>query len=401
MATSRKRADELRAASKLAVDATQRVTRVVEDMHRTIASGPPALGRPLALPARVLTSVVYGWIRGVTGLVGMGVDAALAPLTPLLGESAPSEERAAVVAALNGVIGDYLVETSNPLATEMVFCHEGRELVLRSASLREVFPDTDGRLLVLVHGSGMHEGQWAWRGHDHGAALARELGFSAIYLRYNSGLHISENGRAFAALLEELVAAWPVPVKEISILGHSMGGLVARSACRAAESAGLAWRSRLVRYVSLGTPHHGSPLERAGNIFHSLLGVSSYSAPIARLARLRSAGVTDLRFGNVLDEHWEGKQRFDHEIDTRASLPLPDGVACHAIAASLSRSDAAKPRGDGLVPIPSALGKHERSELGLDFPEANQWIAFETGHLDLLNRPEVYERLRSWFAGTP
>jgi pimeloyl-ACP methyl ester carboxylesterase len=398
MATSRKRADDLRAASKLAVDATQRVTRVVEDMHRTIASGPPILGRPLSLPARVLTSVVYGWIRGVTGLVGMGVDAALAPLTSLLGESEPSAERDAVVAALNGVIGDYLVETGNPLAMEMMFRHAGRELMADPALLQTVFPDTSGRLLVLVHGSGMHERQWKWVDHDHGEVLAHDLGFSPLYLRYNSGRHISENGRELAGLLEELVAAWPVPVKEIVILGHSMGGLVARSACRAAENAGFAWRSKLIRFVSLGTPHHGSPLERGGNMVQLLLGASSYSEPIARLGRLRSSGVTDLRFGNVLDEHWHGKQRFDHETDTRQPLPLPDGVLCYAIAGSLSQSDAAKPRGDGLVPLPSALGQHERRELCLAFPEEHRWIAFETGHLELLTRREVYERLRSWLA---
>lgn len=394
MATSRKRADDLRAASKLAVDATERVTRVVEDMHRTIASGPPLLGRPLQLPARVLTSLVYGWIRGVTGVVGIGIDAALAPLAPLLGESEPSMERDTVVAALNGVIGDYLVETANPLAIEMVFRREGRALELEPKSLGEAFPDATGKLLVLAHGSSMHDRQWNWKGHDHGAALARDLGVTPVYLRYNSGLHVSENGRAFAQLLEELVNAWPVPIQQLDLLGVSMGGLVSRSACHAAENANHAWRSKLRKLVTLGTPHHGSPIERGGNIIQLLLGVSSYSAPIARLARLRSAGVTDLRYGNVLDEHWRDKERFDHEMDVRRPLPLPEGVSCYAIAASLSKSEVPDPRGDGLVPVASALGRHERSELTLGFPESNQWTVFDTGHLDLLHRPEVYERLR-------
>lgn len=396
MTTSRKRADDLRAASKLAVDATHRVTSVVEDMHRTIASGPPLLGRPLELPARVLTSLVYGWIRGVTGVVGIGIDAALAPLAPLLGESEPSLERDTVVAALNGVIGDYLLETKNPLAMKMVFRRDGRALALEPKALGEAFPEATGRLLVLVHGSSMHERQWKWKGHDHGAALARDLGVTPVYLRYNSGLHVSQNGQAFAELLEELVDAWPVPVRELDLLGVSMGGLVSRSACHAAENAELGWRSKLRKLVTLGTPHHGSPIERGGNIIQLLLGVSSYSSPIARLGRLRSAGVTDLRYGNVLDEHWQDKERFAHAADTRRPLPLPTGVTCYAIAASLSQPDAPNPRGDGLVPVASALGKHERSELALGFPEANQWTVFETGHIDLLHRAEVYERLRDW-----
>jgi hypothetical protein len=189
-----------------------------------------------------------------------------------------------------------------------------------------------------------------------------------------------------------------VPVKELDLLGVSMGGLVSRSACHAAENGNLRWRSKLRKLVTLGTPHHGSPIERGGNIIQLLLGVSSYSAPIARLGRLRSAGVTDLRYGNVLDEHWRDKERFEHELDTRRPLPLPEGVSCYAIAASLSKSGAPNPRGDGLVPVASALGKHERPELALGFPEANQWTVFDTGHIDLLHRAEVYERLRDFLA---
>ena len=127
---ARPHGDDLRGASRLVIEATDRVTAVVEDMHRIIASGPRLLGRPLERPARGITRLVYGSIRSVTRTVGSGIDGALARLAPVLGESVPGPERAAVLAILNGVLGDYLSESGNPLATPMRLCHEGRPLDL-------------------------------------------------------------------------------------------------------------------------------------------------------------------------------------------------------------------------------------------------------------------------------
>jgi pimeloyl-ACP methyl ester carboxylesterase len=394
---TRKHADDLRAASKLLVDATRSVTTAVEQMHHTIASGTPIVGRPFALVAGPLLRIVYGHIRAVTGLVGAGIDLTLAQLEPLLGKSTPGPEREAVLAALNGVLGDYLHATESSLAIPMTFRHRGEVLTIDSTSVREVLPDASGKLLILVHGSSANDLQWNRTGHDHGAALARDYGFTPLYLHYNSGLHISTNGGELAALLERLASAWPVPLEEISILGHSMGGLVARSACLAAEARDLSWRRKLRRLVCLGSPHHGSPLEKGGNWLHVLLGVSAYSTPIQRLARIRSAGVTDMRYGNVLDEHWDGRDRFEHAPDARRNLTLPRGVDCYAIAGTTAKTMAAKLPGDGLVPVDSALGRHKRPDLTLPFPDSHRWIALGTGHLDLLGKPEVYEKLREWF----
>jgi hypothetical protein len=189
-----------------------------------------------------------------------------------------------------------------------------------------------------------------------------------------------------------------VQVGELAILGHSMGGLVARSACHAGELAHHGWRSTLRKLVCLGTPHHGAPLERGGNWFEFLLGANRYSAPLARLGKIRSAGVTDLRWGNVLDEHWHGRDRFTLARDPREKLELPAGVDCYAIAATKAVNAGGKLPGDGLVPVDSALGRHPLPALTLRFPEEHQWIGYGMEHLDLLSSLEVYAMLQRWLS---
>lgn len=396
MSKARNHVQDLRGACRLAIEATKGVTGLVEAMHHAIAGGPAMLGRPLEGATRLLTAPVYGSIRAVADVVGASIDVALSQLEPLVGELPSRPEQEAVLAALNGVLGDYLDETENPLAIEMKFRHDGKRLVLETGALQTALPHAGGKLLVLVHGSSLSDLQWNRRGHDHGAALARDLGYTPIYLHYNSGLHVSTNGRAFAARLEDLVTEWPTPLDELVILAHSMGGLVARSACHYGVLAHYTWPRVLQKLIFLGSPHHGAPLERAGNWVDLLLGLTRYSAPLARLGQIRSAGVTDLRFGNVLDEHWEGRDRFEHGRDRRTALALPAGVECYAISGTTASQPCAKLPSDGLVPVDSALGRCERAELTLGFPDTHQWIAFGTGHLDLLDKPEVYAKIKSW-----
>jgi hypothetical protein len=176
-----------------------------------------------------------------------------------------------------------------------------------------------------------------------------------------------------------------------------MGGLVTRSAIHAATEAGLRWPKKLRTVVFLGTPHQGAPLERGGHWLDVLLTVSPYSAPIARLGKIRSAGITDLRHGSVVDADWAGLDRFGHVRVRRTPVPLPEGVACYAIAATRAlQTTAARLPSDGIVPVQSALGHHDDPAYALRFPPSHQWIAAATGHVDLLGRPEVYEQLRTW-----
>jgi|APLak6261679142_1056127.scaffolds.fasta_scaffold00079_40 pimeloyl-ACP methyl ester carboxylesterase len=380
--------EQLRGASKLAVEATKAVTDLVEEVHHTIGGGPDLLGRPLQEVTKLLSAPTYGAIRGVTKVVGAGLDLALQSLEPMITRA--GAEQGVLLAALNGVLGDYLEETHNPLAIPMELRRGGVALKLDRAALTAQFPAGD-RLLVLVHGSSMDDTQWLRNGHEHGAALAAELGVVPISLRYNTGLHVSENGRRFSVLLDQLVEVWPRPVTSLTLLAHSMGGLVSRSACLEAEANGRAWRSRLTHLITLGTPHHGSPLERGGNWFEELLGVTRYSAPFAKLAKVRSAGVTDLRYGNVLDAHWEGRDRFTKEDDPRGPMALPAGVKCFAVAGTTSAGAAL---GDGLVPVPSALGQHEDPARTLAFTETI--VVPDTTHLELLDSPVVYAQLVRW-----
>jgi len=342
-------------------------------------------------------------VRGVTRAVGGSVDTLLGALAPAIGERAglPSPEREAVLAALNGVLGDHLAKTANPLAIRMALRRGGRALPLQREALAAALPDAGEKLLVLIHGLCMNDLQWRRsNGHDHGEALAAALGFTPVYLHYASGLHVSTNGRALANQLEQLLAQWPRPIARFAIVAHSMGGLVARSALHYGRAAQQHWPDRLDDLACLGTPHHGAPLERAGFGVDMLLSATPYAGPFARLAKLRSAGITDLRHGNVVDEDWVGGDRFEGATDRRQAVPLPTGPRCFAVAGTMAREGDLKDKllGDGLVPVASALGKHRLARRTLKFLPERQRAFEQTNHMQLLSSPEVFEQLRAWLA---
>lgn len=417
---------DLQGLAQLATQATLGVAGLAENVqgnvYRTVASffGPQGQrfvdGTPgsSGVKKRGITGRVYGGIRGVTRLAGAAANAVLSGLAPLTADAASSPRREAVLSALNGVLGDRLLETANPLLIRMRLRHEGVPLRLEADALAQRLPQATGKVLVLVHGLCMNDLQWRAQGaaavQDHGFLLARELGYTAVYLHYNSGLHISDNGLQLAGLLEQLLKAWPQPVEELALLTHSMGGLLARSAVYQAVQANHAWPARLRQLVFLGTPHHGAPLERVGHWVDALLGRRAVTRPFAKIGKIRSAGITDLRHGNVLEADWRQAGRFDSAADVRQVLPLPEGVACYAVAATTVAPGAGpltplrqaldeKIIGDGLVPLDSALGRHDDPRRRLDFAPQNQWIAQGVNHLELLTRPEVGAQLVRWLQG--
>jgi pimeloyl-ACP methyl ester carboxylesterase len=396
-------AADLRGAASLATDAVAGLTSLVEAMHARIASLPPLPGRAAPTPderMRGVTGLVYESVRGVTRVVGGSAEALLgwlgAALTSADLGQPPRAEREAVLAALNGVLGDHLASTDNPLAITMAFRQAGRALELDRLAMRMRLPAATPRLLVLLHGLCTNDLQWQRAGHDHGEALARELGYTPVYLHYNSGLSVSTNGRILVQLMERLYDAWPMPIERLAMVGHSMGGLVARSAIHHAalvQRGALRWPTRVNDLVCLGTPHQGAPLERVGHGIELVLGAAPYAAPLARLAQLRSAGINDLRLGNIVS----GRAG---EPDTpSAPVGLPSGTRCFTVAADLgpeAGSVKGKLLGDGLVPVASALGKHTQPERRLAFAAEAQAVVHDTGHLDLLSSTEVFGLLRRW-----
>jgi len=394
-------AADLHGLSRLAIRGVTETTGLVEHMHYTIARISAPIGRIPAgrIPTgrtRGITGLVYRSIHGVTGLVGGSLDLVFRQLSPEPAQAPASARRDKLVAILNGIIGDHLAATANPLAVPMRLRHHGRPLSPESGELTEVIEKPSNRLLITLHGLCMSDHCWTPQtgeaAIDIPTALASGTDHTRLDLHYNSGRSIAANGRELAALLDQLVAHWPVPVEQITLLGHSMGGLVSRSACHYGVQAGHRWPAQLRRMIFLGTPHHGSPLERAGHGLERVLGISPYSAPFNRLGRIRSAGIIDLRHGRIVDP--------DDIADSQTIRPsMPGHVDLYAIAAATAkRADTriAHRFGDGLVPIDSALGRHPDPDRHLPIPLEHQHTLPATTHTGLLHHPQVLETLQRW-----
>jgi hypothetical protein len=398
------RLSDLRGLAQLSTDATAGVTEIVEGVHHSVLKtmGLNSAEAPRAVPG--IAGLVYKSIYTVNQMLAKGLEVSLGGLENLLGsgDEAPLEtpQRDIVLAALNGVMGDRLVASNSPFAIPMSLRHKNEVMNWESIS---AVPEASAKILLLIHGLCMNDlHRYALYGEqmpDHGTALASKLGYTPFYLHYNSGLHTSQNGRKLATQLEQLLTNWPVPVEEICIVAHSMGGLVSRSACHYARQDNMQWPTHLKDMVFLGTPHHGAPLEKAGNWLDLLLGSTPYSRPFASLGQLRSSGITDLRYGHVVEEDWMGHDRFKYRPDQRHGVPLPEGVACHTVAACMAgkRSTLAdRLVGDGLVPLHSALGQHKDEGQSLKFANDSQWVAHRTNHMELLTNPEVRRQIEAW-----
>ena len=402
------RISDIRGIAQLATQATAGVTRIAEGTHQSVWSTMGVPGGDAPGQTRGITGLVYRTIHGVTRLVGRGVDTVLAGVQPWF-ESAgdagkDTSRREAVIAALNGVMGDRLATDDNPFALPMTLRYRREAMNLQALP---PMPAATGRVLMMIHGLCMSDLQWHARDEggvvDHGEELAAALGYTPVHVRYNSGLHTSENGRELSTRLEQLVAHWPTPVGELSVVAHSMGGLLIRSALYYAEQEALRWPGRLKNIVFLGTPHHGAPLERVGNWVDVILDSTPYTAPFARLGHLRSAGITDLRYGHVVDDDWSGRDRFQRIPDTRQVVPMPGGVACYTVAATTAAERGVLADhliGDGLVPLRSALGQHDDTKRNLEFAEASQWIVYRTNHMGLLSSREVTRKIIRWLKST-
>ncbi|MDA3894749.1 MAG: alpha/beta hydrolase [Desulfobacteraceae bacterium] len=391
--TNIKNVSDLRGTGSLMISAIIGATKIIEDLHHTILN---LAGKLSVLHlTKGITEPIYRNIHAVCKYFdGGGIDTVLNKVVPLFVKKVSVRET--VLSILNGVLGDYLAASNNPLTISMQLRRNGEPLSMDDKLFSNL--ESGSKLALMIHGACMNDLHWNKRGHDHGADLARDMGYIPIYLYYNTGLHISENGKLLSNLMETFINKLPQPI-EIVIIAHSMGGFVSRSACHYGKLDGHTWLNYLRKLVFLGTPHHGSPLERWGNRIDLLLEKSPYSIPFSRLGKIRSAGVTDLRYGNLLDNDWKGRDRFKKSGDIRVSVPLPDGVQCYTMAVTIVRKSnniGDNFIGDGLVTLNSALGCHENTDLKLLFPENHQWIGRNMNHMDFLNQSEVYETIKRW-----
>jgi len=395
----------IQGGTRLVFDTVEGITNTVERMHESIAGTPFTLAPALLRPTRAhgpIAAAVYTIIRAINGGLRTGVDSSFALLPPTLRQAGGSAAETRVVAALNGVFGDHLEATGNTLATPMSLRAYGRTLELETVALAQALPEASGHIVVLVHGLSLSDLSWSRKGRPSiGDRLRDELAYTPLYLRYNTGRHISSNGQQFAQLLQQLYKAWPVPVESVSLVGHSMGGLVIRSASCYAQREQMPWLQLLRRVACLGTPHHGSPLEKAGHAFESALQKIPHAKPML-FGRLRSAGIKDLRHGSLLDEDWREHDPDGPGRDTRTVVPLVPGVDYYFAAATLGRH-ASDPLGhllgDLLVRHDSAVGVHKDELRRLQIVPENCRVFHEKNHFDLLDDNRVQQQMIDWFSG--
>ena len=312
-------------------------------------------------------------------------------------------------ASLNGFWGDYLSRRNSRLDLGMTLRHHGRRLPATPEAFAAALPNPTNKVCVFVHSLAATEWLWSLSSQEHygdpdvtfGTRLRDDLGFTPIYLRYNTGRHISENGRALAKLLTEALDAYPVPVEEIALVGHSMGGLVVRSAAHYAGEHEEPWVAHLRHVACIGAPHLGAPLEKAVNLLTGVLkNVEAAGAQVpAALLDSRSAGVKDLRYGYTVDEEWAGKDPDQVFADARRNVPLVDGVGYYFLAATISR-DPEHPLGqllgDLMVRLPSASGEAPEHARRIDFSSGAVFPGMN--HVHIANHPDVYEALRDLLA---
>jgi pimeloyl-ACP methyl ester carboxylesterase len=381
---------ELRALTRLAFDEFGGAARGIGQVHRAISDRVfRASGGPKTIHDGI-AGAVYAALRGGASLAGRAA-AGLVPDRTI--SSTP--RGAALLGVLNGLQGDALERQGSELCSSMAVRVRG-EAVAPAA-----VPDATPWVVVFL--PGLFESEFAWRyggGRTYGERLADELGCTPVDVRYNTGLHVSENGHSLSALLEELVSTWPVEVERIALVGHSMGGLVARSACCVASERGDAW-VRLVRHtVTVGTPHMGAPLESAVHYGAAALAALPETRPFARFLRRRSAGIRDLRQGSLVDEDWHDRDPNALRAAACREVPRIVGATHHFVAGTVTGRPGhpvGRLVGDWLVLQPSASGRSRTRRIA--FQEEHGLHVGGTHHLALLNHPEVYDRLRAWFAG--
>jgi pimeloyl-ACP methyl ester carboxylesterase len=394
----------LEGSAQLALDLAGGTTWIVERMHEKIAARANPLNRLMrALGEAELHSgnSTYRTIRQAKTLLQRGLRVGMRELrvgtAPSPGLNSPSKWQS----ALNGLCGDHLSASLNPLAITMHLHDGAHALHLNPEFLSEHLVNAGSDLVLMVHGWCLNHEYWLREpDSDLAEMLAQRLSVTPLYLNYNSGSHISHNGQALNRLLEELVAAWPVAVRSLSLIGHSMGGLVIRSACHYGEQSQAAWLEPLAKAIYLGSPHHGSAVAKGVHLLTNALRGSYYAEPLA-LGQYVSAGGQDLRYGNLLDEDWQDIKQDDLLQDRRTFVPLTPQAQHYFLAAAIGANEirlSSLALGDLLVRLGSATGWHRAPPKTLAVEPEHCRILCGLDHFDLLEHRAARQQILDWLA---
>jgi len=305
------------------------------------------------------------------------------------------DRRNDALAVINGLLGDRLEAAGSSLSIPMrLLGPDGRDL----GAPAERLPAAPTHGCLFVHGLASTERLWIPAREDeahvaYGPALSRTHGLVPLYVRYNTGRHVSTNGQELAAQLEALHRVWP-RLESLTLVGHSMGGLVVRSACHYGLQAGYAWVQRLRRVILLGSPMHGAPLEQLAHVAAFTLDAiwNPWTKLIGKAINLRSAGIKDLRHGYVLDEDWRHRDADVLALRRPRIADVPPGVRWSVAMGRLggARRTLGNVVGDGLVREASARGVGLGNPQGV-LPEARVRMFEGVSHVGLLWTPAVLE----------
>lgn len=404
------RKSEIRSLSEIAAGSLAQPGVTAHGVHSAVAKRVFSLLGPIGAPVRVMhDGISAASYRAIGGALRAPLQAGGRALAGRAreGSAAIADSRGGSLAlgALNGIAGDRLARDHPDLALGLTVRRGGRDVALDPDALAKAFPDATPRLAVFVHG--LCETDAAWKlgssgersSPSYGSRLRAELGYTPIYLRYNTGLRVSENGRRLTEALDALVASWPTQIEELALVGHSMGGLVARSACHYSERQEHVWTEHLRHVFCLGTPHLGAPLERAAHAASWTLGRLPESRPFADLFfNGRSAGIKDLRYGSLVEEDWRDTDPDEFLRQRCREVPFLPTATYYFIGATLTRRHDGLGGliGDLLVHYPSASGTGRDRRIPFEVENGRHLGGLH--HMNLLNHPDVYTQIREWIA---
>lgn len=394
-------------------DTIAQATTRVHEFHRAISDMPfKAVGaatlnasKPVESVHNEITDMVYGAVReagkgvfsGAAWVVrqanqslaspqiidqAMGgelmdqVDHLPMPAAP----NAKTDKRvSAISSAINGVFGDHLTATRNPMQVRMNLYANGQPLAADQAALMAQFPDAQNHLIVFVHGLCCNEDSWQMyynpsepATRPYGDKLQDEFPVTSLYLRYNTGRNIDANARQFKRMLNKLVRNWPVAVEGITLVGHSMGGLVSRAVVEALTDDDIILKRAIRDVVCLGSPHAGAPLARLAAAGEQLFGKFELSKPIGRVLGVRSRGIRDLKDGLGALQTRDGQEVMFHLVGSTIGDHTSSWLNTTV--------------GDGLVTPDSALAD--------DTGKAQRVTFAQKHHMTLLNDPDVFLELK-------